>query len=90
MPRFIVIGAGVFGASTVLLFGLSIDSAQPASIDINKVVQTKHASDLYRTLAEEATRAWQHEDLKSLRLIWEGELVEHQEDESARQYEPII
>lgn len=76
MSRFIVIGAGVFGASTALhlaaethnaeifLFGLPTDSAQPASIDINKVVRTEYSSDLYRSLADEATRAWQHVDFK--------------------------
>ena len=77
MSRFIVIGAGVFGASTALhlardtvnaeihLFDLPSDSAQPASIDFNKIVRTEYVSDLYRSLAEEAMTAWQHEEFNS-------------------------
>ena len=77
MSRFIVVGAGIFGASTALhlardapntkiyLFDLPTDSAQPASIDINKIIRREYASDLYRTFADEAMKAWQGEDYKT-------------------------
>lgn len=77
MSRFIVVGAGAFGASTALhlardtsnaeiyLFSLPPDSAQPASIDINKIIRKEYSSDLYRNLADEAMKAWQAEDFKS-------------------------
>jgi hypothetical protein len=42
-----------------------LDSAQPASIDINKIVRSEYGSGFYRSLAEEAMAAWQHESFKS-------------------------
>ena len=100
MSRFIVVGAGVFGASTALhlardtsnseiyLFGLPIDSAQPASIDINKVVRKEYASDLYRSLADEAMRAWQHEDFKSF-YHKSGWVVIHGKQDSSLPRPPV-
>lgn len=76
MSRFIVVGAGVFGASTALhlarddsnaeihLFSLPPNHAQPASMDFNKVVRAEYSSDLYRGLAGEAMTAWEQEDFK--------------------------
>lgn len=77
MSRFIIVGAGAFGASTALhlareepnatiyLFSLPPDSAQPASIDINKIVRSEYKCDLYRRLADEAVKAWKHEHFKT-------------------------
>ncbi|KAI9891209.1 MAG: hypothetical protein M1814_003052 [Vezdaea aestivalis] len=78
MPRYLIIGAGVFGASTalhtkkeepsadVLLFDHTPSYVTPASVDINKIVRTQYAAREYHELANEAVKAWLQTDFVDL------------------------
>ncbi len=100
MPRFIIIGAGAFGASTALhltrddsnteihLFSLPPNRAHPASIDFNKVVRAEYSSDLYRGLAADAITAWNHEDFKRF-YHKSGWVVIHGTDHSSLPRPPL-
>ena len=74
--RYIIVGAGCFGASTALQLARSVPdakilllgrgaSAPGASNDLNKIVRDVYRSKFYAALAHEALEGWQGDDYKA-------------------------
>ena len=74
-PSYLIVGAGIFGASTALHLKTAEPKAQVtlldrtpypcpygASFDLNKIVRDYYADKLYMKLANEAQQKWRNED----------------------------